>query len=159
MSEKNELIAFIETQIEIEKQIVASLRESLVNIDNQAVKEVLKGISRDSEKHADMYSAVLRLLTDVPSALTQEHLDKQIDLVEKHIEIEAEIIKRLDQSIVKFQNEKVRLLLDAIMVDEKKHHTLLKEVLRILVRGETITEEDWWDAMWKDALTHGSPGG
>ena len=85
MSEKNELIAFIETQIEIEKQIVASLRESLVNIDNQAVKGVLKGISRDSEKHADMYRAVLRLLTDVPSALTQEHLDKQIALVEKHI--------------------------------------------------------------------------
>jgi rubrerythrin len=159
MSSKDELITFIQNQIEIEKQIVGSLKESLVNINNQAVKGVLGGISLDSEKHAEMYNAELKLLTEVSSALTQEHLDKQIELVEKHIQIEAEIIERLDKSIVKFQNEKVRLLLNAIMVDEKRHHSLLKEVLQILVRGETITEEDWWDFLWKDVPTHGSPGG
>jgi rubrerythrin len=159
MSSKDELITFIQNQIEIEKQIVGSLKESLVNINNQAVKGVLGGISLDSEKHAEMYNAALKLLTEVSSALTQEHLDKQIELVEKHIQIEAEIIERLDKSIVKFQNEKVRLLLNAIMVDEKRHHSLLKEVLQILVRGETITEEDWWDFLWKDVPTHGSPGG
>jgi len=159
MSSKDELITFIENQIEIEKQIVGSLKDSLVNINNQAIKGVLGGISLDSEKHAEMYNAALKLLTDVSSALTQEHLDKQIELVEKHIQIEADIIKRLDKSIVKFQNEKVRLLLNAIMVDEKRHHSLLKEVLQILVQGETITEEDWWDFLWKDVPTHGSPGG
>jgi rubrerythrin len=159
MSSKDELIAFIHNQIEIEKQIVNSLKDSLLPINNEAVKGVLQGIALDSEKHAQMYSAALKLLTDVSSALTQEHLDKQIELVEKHIQIEAEIIKRLDTSIVKFQNEKVRLLLDTIMLDEKRHHNLLKEVLQILVRGETITEEDWWDFLWKDVPTHGSPGG
>jgi rubrerythrin len=159
MSSKDELITFIKNQIEIEKQIVSSLKDSLVTINNPAVKGVLGGISLDSEKHAEMYNAALNLLTDVSSALSQEHLDKQIELVDKHIQLEAEIIKRLDKSIVKFQNEKVRLLLNAIMVDEKRHHSLLKEVLQILVRGETITEEDWWDFLWKDVPTHGSPGG
>ena len=57
------------------------------------------------------------------------------------------------------ENEKVRLLLTAILSDEKKHHTLLKMVLDILVRRETITEEDWWDLLWKNVPFHGAPGG
>jgi hypothetical protein len=40
--------------------------------------------------------------------------------------------------------------LEAIMVDEKRHHKLLKQLLSILVRGETVTEGDWWDAIWGD---------
>ena len=159
MSSKDEVIKFINKQIETERQIVDSLKNSLVNIKNQAVKGVLRGISLDSEKHAEMYNAALMLLTDVPSALTQEQLDKQIELVERHIQIEADIIKRIDKSVNKFKNEKVKLLLNAIRIDEKRHHSLLEKVLQILVRGETITEEDWWDFLWKDVPTHGSPGG
>jgi hypothetical protein len=44
-------------------------------------------------------------------------------------------------------------------VDEKRHHELLKEILEILVKGETITESDWWDVLWKNVPFHGSPGG
>jgi len=33
--------------------------------------------------------------------------------------------------------------LEAILADEKRHHELLKMVLEIHVRGETITEADW----------------
>jgi len=53
----------------------------------------------------------------------------------------------------------VKLLLTAILADEKRHHELLKQVLEILVRGETITEEDWWDILWKNVPFHGAPGG
>jgi len=31
--------------------------------------------------------------------------------------------------------------------------------LRVLVRGETITEEDWWNLLWKNVPFHGAPGG
>jgi hypothetical protein len=40
------------------------------------------------------------------------------------------------------ENEKAKLLLNAKLLDEKRHYRLLKEVLEILVRGESITEED-----------------
>jgi hypothetical protein len=43
--------------------------------------------------------------------------------------------------------------------DEKRHHELLKMVLEILVRGEAITEADWWDLLWKNVPFHGAPGG
>jgi rubrerythrin len=159
MVRKNDLLKFIEKQITIEKEIVNSLNEAVKDMGNQPVKGVLKGISLDSVKHAEMYDSALTLLTTVPQALSQEQLDKQRSLVEKHISIEAELIKKISDVLPEVENNKVKLLLTAILADEKRHHELLKQVLEILVRGETITEEDWWDILWKNVPFHGAPGG
>jgi hypothetical protein len=156
---KDELIKFIKTQITIENEIVDSLNNALVEIKNPPVKGVLKGISLDSVKHAEMYAAATELLTGVAQALSQEHLDKQKALVEKHIRMEEELIKKISKVLPSIENEKVKLLLNAILADEKRHHELLKMVLEILVRGETITEADWWDLLWKNVPFHGAPGG
>jgi rubrerythrin len=159
LSSNDELVALFKNQIKIEKTIVDSVAEGLVDINNPTVKGVLKGISLDSLKHAEMYSSAINLLTSVSQALTEENLDKQRELVEKHIRLEAEIIKKLREVIPSVQNKKVKLLLDAILFDEIRHHELLKKVLDILVRGETITENDWWDVMWENVPFHGAPGG
>ena len=159
MGSEDELTVFLKEQIAIENKIVESLDKELVEIGNPAVRGVLKGISLDSLKHAEMYRAAVNLLTVVSQALTQEQLDKQRSLVEEHIRIEEELIERISKAIHSIENDKVRLLLNAILLDEKRHHELLKKVLEILVRGETITEEDWWDIMWKNVPFHGAPGG
>ncbi len=159
MSSKGELVVFLEEQIKIENKIVESLDSASKEIGNPAVKGVLKGISLDSMKHAEMYASAVKLLTSVSQALTQEHLDKQRELVKEHIRIEVELIERISEVIPLIENEKVRLLLNAILSDEKRHHDLLKQVLEILVRGETLTEEDWWDVLWKNVPFHGAPGG
>jgi rubrerythrin len=138
---------------------VSSLNKSLTDIGNPTIKGVLKGISLDSVKHAEMYDSAVKLLTSVPQALTQENLDEQKRLVERHIELEAELIEKISNTLPTVENKKVKLLLNAILVDEKRHHELLKEILEILVKGETITEADWWDVLWKNVPFHGSPGG
>jgi hypothetical protein len=91
--------------------------------------------------------------------LAQEDLDKQRALVEKHIALEAELIKVLKEKIPKIENTKVVFLLNAIREDECRHHAMLKKVLDIIVLGETITEDDWWKLLWEGAPFHGSPGG
>jgi rubrerythrin len=152
-------VKFLKDQIKVENKIVDSLNKSLPEIGNQTVKGVLKGISLDSVKHAEMYASAVSLLTSVGKALTQENLDMQKDLVEKHIQIEAELIEKIGRMLPSVKDKKVRLLLNAILSDEKRHHELLKKVLEILVKGETITEADWWDILWKDVPFHGAPGG
>ena len=159
MKSKDELINFLKTQIKVENEIVDSLNNGLVEVKNPPVKGVLKGISLDSVKHAEMYAAAIELLTSVSQALSQEHLDKQRALVEKHIRMEAELIEKISKVLPTVENEKVKLLLNAILADEKRHHELLKIVLEIIVRGETITEEDWWELLWKNVPFHGAPGG
>lgn len=138
---------------------MSSLNKSLTDIGNLTIKGVLRGISLDSVKHAEMYDSAVKLLTSVPQALTQENLDQQKKLVEKHIELEAELIEKISNALPTVENKKVKLLLNAILADEKRHHELLKEILEILVKGETITEADWWDVLWKNVPFHGSPGG
>jgi rubrerythrin len=159
LSSNDELVALFKNQIKIEKTIVDSVAKGLIDINNAAVKGVLKGISLDSTKHAEMYSSAINLLTSVSQALTEENLDKQRELVEKHIQLEEEIIKKLREVIPSLQNKKVKLLLDAILSDELRHHDLLKKVLDILVRGETITDNEWWDILWENVPFHGAPGG
>src|SRR3972149_8976957 len=159
MKSKNELLTFLKAQIKIENDIVDSLNDGLVDVKNPPVKGVLRGISLDSLKHAEMYGAASELLTGVSQAMTQEHLDKQRGLVEKHIKMEAALIKKISDILPSVEDRKVKLLLDAILEDEKRHHGLLKMVLEILVRGETITEADWWELLWKKVPFHGAPGG
>jgi bacterioferritin (cytochrome b1) len=156
---KDELVGFLKKQVNIENEIVNSVNRALGEIGNPAVKGVLEGISLDSLKHAKMYGAAISLLTRVLPALTQESLDKQRELVEKHVRMEAELIKKISKVLPSIENNNVKLLLSAILLDEKRHHQLLKEVLDILVQGETITEEDWWEVLWKNVPFHGAPGG
>lgn len=156
---ENELIEFIKRQIVIEKEIVDSLEKGLADINNPPVKGVLKGISLDSIKHAELYSAALTLLTKVSQALQQENLDTQRALVEKHIRLEAELIKKIEDKLPTIDDSKVKFLLESILIDEKRHHAMLKLVLEIIVHGETITEADWWKLLWENAPFHGAPGG
>ncbi|MEM1507547.1 MAG: hypothetical protein QW241_00860 [Candidatus Bathyarchaeia archaeon] len=156
---KDDLLDFIRKQITVENEIVKSLNEALQDMQNPAVKGVLRGISLDSAKHTDMYASALTLLTTAPQALSQEQLDRHRMVVEKHIRIEAELIEKINSILPTVENEKVKLLLTAILEDEKRHHALLKQVLEIIVRGETITEDEWWDIVWKSTPFHGAPGG
>ncbi len=156
---KDNLLEFLKNQITVEKEIVASLEKPLAGMKNPAVKGVLKGVSLDSIKHAELYMAAITLLTSASTALTQEHLDEHRVLVEKHITIESNLIKKLEEKIPKIENKKVVFLLNAILSDERRHHEMLKTVLEIIVKGETITEEDWWKLLWENVPFHGAPGG
>lgn len=159
MNKEKDVIEFIKNQILVEKKIVQSLNKGLLDVKNPPVKGVLKGISLDSIKHAELYAAALVLMTKVSPALQQENLDTQIDLVEKHIHLEEELIKKLEKIIPTIKNDKVQFLLNSILSDEKRHHELLKLVLNIIVHGETITEDDWWKMLWENVPFHGAPGG
>jgi rubrerythrin len=159
LSSNDELVDIFKSQIKTEQTIVDSVTTGLKEIKNPAVKGVLKAISLDSTKHAQMYSSAITLLTEVPQALTEENLEKQKELVKKHIQLEAQVIQKLKQALPNVKNDKVKLLLEAILSDEKRHHALLTKILEILVKGETITNNDWWDMLWENVPFHGTPGG
>jgi ribonucleotide reductase beta subunit family protein with ferritin-like domain len=159
MSEKNDLLDFMKRQISIENEIVTSLNKGVADIKNPPVKAVLKGISLDSVKHAELYAAAIKLLTEVSTALSQENLDAQKALVERHIKMEAELIKKLEKMMPTIENNKVKFLLNTIFLDEKRHHAMLKTILESIVRAETITEDEWWESLWAGSPFHGAPGG
>jgi len=142
-----------------EEEIVASVRDSLEKMSHPAVKGVLEGISLDSLKHAKMYEAALGLLAGVREEVKEEQLREQEELLRKHLRWEEELMGKIGSVLPEVENEKVRMLLEAILSDERRHHLLLRKVLELLVRGETVTGEDLWDLLWKNVPYHGAPGG
>ena len=148
MSDK--LQKFLENQISLENKIVKSINDSADGIENEAVSTALRGISLDSTKHALMYRSAISLMTSTSVALNEEQLNVQKNVVNDHIKMEEAVIKELEKMLPSVTNEKVELLLKAILHDEVRHHKLLKTLYEILIRGEAVTEGDWWDAVWGD---------
>jgi hypothetical protein len=149
MSDK--LLKFLENQIKLENLIVKSITDSVDKIENEAVSTALMGVSLDSTKHAMMYQSAISLMSSSSIALNEEQLDLQKKVIYDHIRMEEAVIKELKAMKPNVDNEKVELLLSAILHDEERHHKLLKTLYEIIVRGEAVTEGDWWDAVWGDA--------
>ena len=149
MSDK--LLKFFERQITLENKIVESVTNAVGKIENEAVSTALKGISLDSTKHAMMYKSVISLLTTSSAALNEEQLDLQKKVIFDHIKMEEAVITQLKKVVPTVEEDKVGIILSAILHDEERHHKLLKTLYEILVRGEAVTEGDWWDAVWGDA--------
>jgi hypothetical protein len=157
-SVEEELIRFFREQVKLEEEIVESVGRTLETVTNPVAKGVLKGISLDSLKHAEIYKAAIEVAS-APPALSQEEFHHLKQGVRKHIENEERVIERLKKAIEETKNEKVKFLLESIAMDEERHHALLSEIMDIVVRGETITEADWWDFLWRNVPFHGAPGG
>jgi len=145
-----ELGRFLKGMVKAEEEIVRSVESAAGALKNYAVRSVLKGISYDSLKHAEMYRSAGELLSEPRPALDEGQFDVQRALVTRHIAMEERVIARLEEMIPGVENEKVSFILNAIIEDERRHHKVLKRVEELLVRGETVTEEDWWDAAFGD---------
>lgn len=155
---EEELIEFFREQSKLEEEIVESVEKSLAAIKNAVVESILKGMAFDSSKHAAIYKAAGNLVKVAP-ALTEQEFNELMKVVEWHIVNENKVIRRLETAVTKIENERIKFLLEAILADEKRHHQLLKSIMEIIVKGETITNDEWWDMMWKNVPFHGSPGG
>lgn len=157
-STEEEWARFFEEQVELEEEIVKSMNQALKTLTNPVVIGILKGISLDSMKHAQIYRAAIEISSATP-AVTQEEFDRLRKTVKEHIVYEERAIDRLNRVRKKTENEKLKFLLESILSDERRHHKLLNKIMDIVVRGETITEEDWWEFLWGDVPFHGAPGG
>lgn len=157
MSE-NETIEFFKDQVKLEHHIVESITNSLKNVRNPIVKEVLRAIAFDSQKHAGIYNAAISITTVTP-ALTDKEYRELEKIAEKHIADEEKAISALDKTMPRIKDNKVRFLLESIVADERKHHELLNKIMDLVVKKEAITEEDWWEILWKNVPFHGAPGG
>lgn len=153
-----EITEFFKDQIKLEHHIVESITNSLKTVRNPIVKQVLRAIAFDSQKHAGIYNAAISIATITPALTDKEY--KEIEKVtEKHIIDEEKAISSLDGIMPNIKDKKLRFLLESIIADERKHHELLSKLMDLVVKKEAITEEDWWEILWKGAPFHGAPGG
>jgi len=129
-----------------------------MKLKNAVVKQLLNGIALDSKKHEDILNAIIELL-HVATAMTEVERDQLSTEIVDHIEVEELMLNNVKILGEKTDNVRAKFLLQYIASDEKRHHQTLREIMDYIISKETITEEEWWDALYRDAVVHGAPGG
>ena len=143
----------------VERENYERLSSSLEGLKNSILRELLGGIALDSLKHSNLYRGLLAVLEGYEPAITDEDFERLESLVETHIRVEETMMRRVEELLGSVRDERTRYILDYILVDEKRHHALLRALLKLVASRETITEDEWWDLAWRESPWHGSPGG
>ncbi|WP_309492917.1 ferritin-like domain-containing protein [Candidatus Hecatella orcuttiae] len=152
------LLGKLRKQEEFERVNAEFLSQTVAKMKNIVVKLLLHGIALDSLKHSDILNALIGLFSE-PTALSDDERNMLEENLQKHIEFEEKMLNEYAEIVEETENKEVKFLLEYILSDEKRHHQTIKEIMEQIVNRETITEEDWWEILYKDAVSHGAPSG
>ncbi|MBE0633110.1 hypothetical protein IH574_00935 [Candidatus Bathyarchaeota archaeon] len=143
---------------ELEEKYAIKLDKDFRGWGNPAVDSLIETIALDSKKHAILYRTAAYLVEGKSLSI----IDIQYEALEKslktHIETEEKMIKNVKELASKVENEGAKKILMEIYGDEVRHHPFMKNLLKLVVKGETITEEDVFNLVFRDLPTHGAPG-
>ena len=155
-----DLLKFFEEMSRNEAEYAARLKKLAEKVRHPVLRAIIVAVAMDSEKHSYLYKALAELARGSP-VLTEEELEAIRRELEEHVEEEAkdyaEVKKLLEER--KDLDPRVKLLLSAIMEDERIHHALFKDIYEKVAKAEVISEEEFWESVWMDAPYHGAPGG
>jgi rubrerythrin len=131
------LIDLIKKQIEVEKGFVTAVDKEIKNTHNVAARLLLLETQKDSEKHAMILEGILEVISKKDSkplwdTLIESYVDKLVvkKSLENHIKTEEEMLEHIEREMKETDDEGIKLLLEHIAEDEKKHHKILETVIK-----------------------------
>jgi len=149
----------IKSMVKMEEDYATSLSASVEGLSNVVVRELLRSIAHDSQKHAGFYTAILNLMKSEGKALNDQEYDRLKSVIKEHIEVESRMVQEVEKLLAIEQDKRIKHIVTEIYEDEVRHHTLMKRLLEAVIRKEAILEEDVWDMIWRDVPGHGAPPG
>jgi len=94
---------------------------------NPFIQMIMEVIKRDSEKHKVMQQFVIDALTKEAVHLSPDEIMPLSEVLEKHIKAEAKSMALAHEcAVVETKNYFVDFVVNALMEDEAKHHSMLK---------------------------------
>ncbi|MFX0013041.1 MAG: ferritin family protein [Promethearchaeota archaeon] len=142
---KEERIEFYNDQITLEKTIVEKAEKAVQGIDNVLIRELILGIALDSKKHAGMLSALISIYTKPTPSVAEKFGEELKKSIAEHIELERQAIEVYQDKLNTTENENEKLIIRAILNDEKKHHKLLTTIQKMIIEKLTLSEKDLWE--------------
>jgi rubrerythrin len=135
---RRELIDLLREQVEIEKESVTRLSETEQKAGTRAAKLLLVEMRCDSQKHAAVLEAVVEALRGDPSSrpLWEQAFSVFVDpiIVKREIENHRTLCRsmeaHIEKEIGKTDDEGVRMLLQHLREDEKRHNEILDMIAR-----------------------------
>lgn len=122
---------------------------------NEVLQQLIDSIAIDSTKHAGLYKACAYILEGKSLSITDIQYEQLQKSLSEHIKIEEDMLKMVDTMILRIKDSRIRMMLNHIRDDEYRHHVLLKNINQMVIKKELLLEEDIWNMLFRDALTHG----
>ena len=141
----------------LEEEHAVRLEGESLGLGDIAIHGLVASIAHDSKKHAGIYRTISALLERGNLAIPESQaVDFEISL-EKHIEVEKKMLAEVRAILVDEEDERVRFLLSEILSDEERHHRFLRNLMDVIIKRDTISDEDIWNMVWRDVESHGAP--
>lgn len=140
----------------MEEEYALSYDKNVAGLGNVAIEGLVKSVAFDSMKHAGLYRAIATILGG-PLAITDLEYERLESSLKKHIDIEAKMMEEVKALMKDEEDDRAMRLLSEIYADEERHHKFLTNLLEVVIKRDTISDDDVWNMLWRDVPTHGAP--
>ena len=113
--------------------------------ENPIMKLYLHSIILDTMRHSDTYQMLIDL--NERAQIGDESKKLGEDELKSHITEEAKMLKQTEEISKSVKDAKIKQIVQGILEDEKKHHRVLSELMKILKM-----ESREWDAYLYDLI-------
>lgn len=149
MPSDRDLDEYINLRIINERRAIQFLNDSMSKTGNPVIRLLLHQLALDSAKHEQMLNVILELLKDPSSSLSKAEDQNFQETMAQHIKIEQEMTESFEKLIEKISDKRIRFILEDIINDEKRHHSITRHVYELISESQKRREEEWWEFLFR----------
>lgn len=112
----------------LEDKTIENADRIISKTSNQIVKMTMEMIKHDSEKHKLIQQAIIDNITKEAFHIGPDELNELSDMLNSHMEAEAESLCFADEAFKNSELFITRYLLSYLIADEAKHHGLMNQL-------------------------------
>jgi len=139
----------------VEDDYAVKLDAEVRGYGNEILRDIVGSVAVDSKKHSGLFKACAAITAGESLSLTEDEYNALVESLQKHEAVEGNMIKVVDDILAVTKDDRIRMMLNHIKSDEIRHHLLIRNLTKMVVKREVILEKDVWNQLFRDALTHG----
>jgi rubrerythrin len=132
--DRDKLVKLFERQIEVEENAIKAYKDAMEMIGNFAFRLIFEELLMDSTKHKRIFEVLKQNIIRPPSEwdlAVSQRIGEYVSPIEleKHIKLEEGMIELIKKNVKTVDDETVKRLLEHVLEDEHRHHTVLKKLI------------------------------
>ena len=124
----DELEKLLKEWIKIEEDVIGKLSEKEKLSKNVVANLLLHELIIDSMSHINMLQTIIEVIHGKVDS--KETIGVSLEEIRNHINMEEKALEFANEALEKIDNKVVKLLLQHIADDEKRHHQILEELAK-----------------------------
>ena len=152
MMTKVKEIEVMEEMAKGEEKLSKEIDKLAGSVRSYSIKLLLEVMALDSRRHAKFYESLANILEPGRRMISSADLSRIQEKIEYHIKEEAYHLNEVKKLADSTDNPKVKMILNIIIKDEIRHHSIFQALKNEVIAKETIVEEDLWNKMYDPSI-------